>query len=79
MPEPVQVIVGPRQPVYEVRLIRTALQVPVQRKARALLRRHAPDFLERLRDEQPNGAVPYRFRSAAARTATLATHAPSRP
>ena len=61
MPEHVHVIVWPRQPVYEVRLIRTALKVPVQRKALAFLRRQAPEFLERLRDEQPNGAVHYRF------------------
>jgi putative transposase len=35
--------------------------VPVQRAALAYLRRHAPAFLERLRDEQPNGEVHYRF------------------
>jgi putative transposase len=61
MPEHVHVIVYPRQPVYHVRLIRTALKVPVQRKALAFLRRHAPRYLDRLRDEQPNGAVHYRF------------------
>lgn len=61
MPEHVHVIVWPREPVYEIRLIRTALKVPVQRKALAFLRREAPDFLERLRDEQPNGEVHYRF------------------
>jgi len=32
MPEHVHLIVYPRDPVYEVRLIRTALKVPVQRK-----------------------------------------------
>jgi putative transposase len=61
MPEHVHVVVWPREAVYEVRLIRTALKVPVQRKALAFLRRQAPAFLERLRDEQPNGAVHYRF------------------
>jgi putative transposase len=61
MPEHVHVIVWPRDPVYEVRLIRTALKVPVQRKALAFLRRQAPAYLERLRDEQPNGKVHYRF------------------
>ena len=61
MPEHVHVIVWPREPVYEVRLIRTALKVPVQRKALAFLRSHAPAFLDRLRDEQPNGEVHYRF------------------
>jgi putative transposase len=38
MPEHVHVIVCPREPVYQVRLIRTALKVPVQRKALAFLR-----------------------------------------
>jgi putative transposase len=61
MPEHVHVLVWPRDAVYEVRLIRTALKVPVQRKALAYLRRHAPRFLDRLRDEQPNGEVHYRF------------------
>lgn len=61
MPEHVHVVVSPREHPYEIRLIRTALKVPVQRKALAFLRREAPGFLLRLRDEQPNGEVHYRF------------------
>jgi putative transposase len=61
MPEHVHVVIWPREPAYEIRLIRTALKVPVQRKALAFLRGQAPRFLERLRDEQPNGEVHYRF------------------
>jgi putative transposase len=61
MPEHVHVVIWPQEPLYEIRLIRTALKVPVQRTALAYLRREAPDFLERLRDEQPNGEVHYRF------------------
>jgi putative transposase len=61
MPEHVHVIVCPRDSIYEVRLIRTALKVPVQRKALAFLRRNAPTYLDQLRDEQPNGDVHYRF------------------
>jgi putative transposase len=61
MPEHVHVIVWPRQPVYEIRLIRAALKIPVQRKALAYLRKNQPTFLERLRDSQPNGEVHYRF------------------
>jgi putative transposase len=61
MPEHVHVLVCPRDAVYEVRLIRTALKVPVQRRALAFLRRQAPGHLDRLRDEQPNGEVHYRF------------------
>jgi putative transposase len=55
------VIVYPRDPVYEVRLIRTGLKTPVQRKALAYLREHAPHFLDRLKDVQPNGQIHYRF------------------
>jgi putative transposase len=61
MPEHVHVIVCPREPIYEVRLIRTALKVSVQRKALAFLRSNAPHFLNRLRDERPSGEVHYRF------------------
>jgi putative transposase len=61
MPEHVHVLVWPQEPVYEVRLIRTALKTPVQRKSLRYLRLNAPVFLERLRDEQPNGDVHYRF------------------
>jgi putative transposase len=61
MREHVYVIACPRQSVYEMRLIRTALKVSVQRKALAFLRREQPSYLARLRDEQPNGEVHYRF------------------
>ena len=61
MPEHVHVIVCPRRVAYEVRLIRTALKVPVQWKALAFVRREGPTFLEHLRDAQPSGAVHYRF------------------
>src|ERR1700681_2912488 len=42
MPEHVHVIVYPAEAIYEMRLIKTALKVPVQRKALAYLRREAP-------------------------------------
>ena len=61
MPEHVHVIVSPQAENYEVRLIRTALKVPVQRQALKCLRRRAPKFLDRLEDVQPNGEVHYRF------------------
>src|SRR5438067_10774250 len=61
MPEHVHVIVWPRERVYEVRLIRAALKIPVQRRALAFLRRQASPFLNQLRDQQPNGEVHYRF------------------
>jgi putative transposase len=61
MPEHVHILVWPRQPVYEVRLIRTAFKVPVTRSALRYCRRRAPDLLERLKDAQPNGDIHYRF------------------
>lgn len=47
--------------VDEVRLIRTALKVPVQCQALKFLCRQAPAFLDRLKEVQPNGAVHHRF------------------
>lgn len=61
MPEPVHVLCWPRQPVHEVRLIRTALKVPVQRAALKFVRQESPAFLKQLEDLQPNGKVHYRF------------------
>lgn len=61
MPEHVHVIVNPLQPDYEIRLIRTACKSPVQWRALGYLRRQAPEFLEKLRDEQPGGKVQHRF------------------
>jgi putative transposase len=61
MPEQVHVRVWPRQPGYEIGLIRTALKVPVPRAALAFLRRHAPTWLKKPGDEQPNGYAQYRF------------------
>lgn len=61
MPEHVHVIVCPQEAEYEVRLIRTALKAPVHLKALPHLRRHAPAVWAKLRDEQPNGDVHYRF------------------
>jgi putative transposase len=61
MPEHVHVLLYPRDVVYKIRHIRTGFKVSVQRKALTYLRDHAPQFLSRLRDEQPNGKVHYRF------------------
>jgi putative transposase len=61
MPEHVHIVIWPTEQQYEMRLIRTALKTPVQRKALAYLRHYAPGFLERLKDRQPNGKIHYRF------------------
>jgi putative transposase len=61
MPEHIHILLCPKEPNYEVRLIRSALKIPVQRKAFKFLRKNAPTFLERLKDIQPNGKVHHRF------------------
>jgi putative transposase len=61
MPEHVHLIIHPQEPNYEIKLIRTALKVPVQRRALSYLRDTMPDSLEKLCDKQPNGEVHYRF------------------
>jgi putative transposase len=61
MPEHIHIIVCPRQEKYEIRQIRSALKIPVQRRALSFLRRQAPEFLKKLCDPQPNGEIHYRF------------------
>jgi REP-associated tyrosine transposase len=61
MPEHVHLLIWPEEPKYEISLIRTALKVPVARKAIKYLEQRAPSFLERLKDVQPNGEWHYRF------------------
>jgi putative transposase len=61
MPEHIHIIVCSRLDKYEIRQVRSALKIPVQRKALSFLRKQAPEFLDRLCDRQPNGEVHYRF------------------
>jgi len=61
MPEHVQLLFYPRQAKYQVSRVRRALKAPVARKALRFLKRRAPQFLEKVRDAQPNGEVQYRF------------------
>jgi putative transposase len=61
MPEHIHIIIHPQEPNYQIKLIRTALKVPVQRRALRYLHRAMPSYLEKLCDKQPNGEVHYRF------------------
>jgi putative transposase len=61
MPEHIHILFCPNEHEYEVRIIRSALKIPVQRKAFRFLRKNAPTFLERLKDIQPDGKVHHRF------------------
>jgi putative transposase len=48
MPEHLHVLGYPRDLHFEVRLIRSGMKIPVQRKALAFLQRQASPFLNRL-------------------------------
>jgi putative transposase len=61
MPEHVHVLIYPRQADYDMATILKAIKQPVSQRAAAFLRKHAPDWLERLRVTRPNGRVEYRF------------------
>jgi REP-associated tyrosine transposase len=61
MPEHCHVLIFPRRPKYSVSQILESVKLPVTRKAKAYLERTAPDALRLMRDEQPNGAIAYRF------------------
>jgi putative transposase len=60
MPEHVHVLFWPTGK-YEIRAIRSSLKLPVAQRAIRFLKSSAPNFLERLKDEQPNGMISYRF------------------
>ena len=58
MPEHVHLLFWPNWKEYEVRLIRTALKVPVARQALRFLKRRAPSHLHQLKDVQPSDGGP---------------------
>ncbi|MCK4342324.1 MAG: transposase [Phycisphaerae bacterium] len=61
MPEHVHLLIWPRNEVYSISDILSDMKLPVTRRAVKYLREHAPAYLTRLRDEQPNGKVVHRF------------------
>lgn len=61
MPEHVHILFWPKEAVYDIARIRTALKAPVTRKALKHLRENAPVFLEKLADRRPDGTIHYRF------------------
>jgi putative transposase len=61
MPEHCHILLFPRREVYSISRIVEAMKLPVTRRAKAYLQRHAPQSLAMMRDEQPNGSVAYRF------------------
>jgi putative transposase len=61
MPEHAHLLVWPTQPVYEISDVLNSIKQSVAKRALLFVRRHAPVFLPRMEDRQPNGDVHYRF------------------
>ena len=61
MPEHVHLLVWPPEPVYDISEILNSIKQSVSKRALLYVRLHAPAFLKRMEDRQPNGQVHYRF------------------
>jgi len=61
MPEHVHLLIFPRERVYSISRILTAIKWPVARSALNYLRANGAPWIERLTDRQPNGRVAVRF------------------
>jgi putative transposase len=61
MPEHAHLLIWPTRSSYDVSSILSTIKLPVTRRAQRFVREHAPTFLERMADVQPNGDVHYRF------------------
>ena len=61
MPEHAHVLIFPTKSSYDLTKILSAIKLPVARRAMRWLRAHSPDFLDRLRVDQPHGSVEHRF------------------
>jgi putative transposase len=61
MPEHVHLLVWPMRPECRISLFLQSLKTSVARSAIAFVKKEAPWFLGRMVDQQPGGAVHYRF------------------
>ena len=61
MPEHVHVLIHPTSDDYSVSRILTTLKQPLSKRAILYVRQHAPSFLKRMTDTQPNGKRSVRF------------------
>lgn len=61
MPEHAHLLLWPTRSRYDISSILSAIKLPVTRRAQTFVRQHAPDFLPKMADVQPNGDVHYRF------------------
>ncbi len=61
MPEHAHVLVWPTGSEYDISAILNSIKQSVSKRALIHVHRHAPAFLPRMEDRQPNGDVHYRF------------------
>ena len=61
MPDHVHLLIWPLESEYSISKILGDIKQPVTRTAIRWLKEHAADFLERLKDVQPDGKTSYRF------------------
>jgi putative transposase len=61
MPEHVHLVVWPTKVVYDTGRFLKSVKQPVAVRAVRFVRKHAPDFLSRMLDRQPNGDEHHRF------------------
>ena len=61
MPEHVHLILWPTDPSFRLGTVLAAIKVPVSRRALSFVTKHAPEFLDTMRDAQPNGRLSHRF------------------
>jgi len=61
MPEHVHLLIWPRTQEYSISRILYDIKHPFSLKVCRYFRKHAPVFLQKMRDEQPNGKVCHRF------------------
>ena len=61
MPEHAHLLIYPRDDEYSISEILTDIKQPVTRRALKYVRQNAASFLQKMKDEQPNGNVAHRF------------------
>ena len=61
MPEHVHLLIHPRHNIYSVSEILKSIKQPVTAAAVKYLQRQAPEFLDQMKDAQPDGKVSHRF------------------
>jgi putative transposase len=61
MPEHAHLLLWPQEPNYNVSELLNSIKQSVSKRALLHVQRHAPAFLPRMEDRQPNGEVHHRF------------------